>query len=100
MVKTQPYSSADGMLTVILVPAHQRDKDQLHSSAGRSQSLLVGTSLLDSFIHQGVDSKSKKNHSPTACRMEITIKENQTKRDSKKYVPDEGMRYNVSGTTK
>ena len=107
----QPYSSADRLGKVFPStqlpskhnvwhgPAHQRDKDQLHSPAGRNQSLLVGTSLSDSFIHQGVDSKSKKNHNPTVCRMEITTKENQTKRDSKKYVPDEGTS-NASRTTK
>lgn len=58
-------------------PDHQRDKNQFHPLGERS--LEAYTSLLDSLIHKWVDSRSKNNYTPAACKMETAIRESQIK---------------------
>ena len=47
--------------------------------------------LVDSFIHQRADSRSKKNYNPAACGTKTTFTERQDEK-AEDYVPDEGTR--------
>ena len=62
------------------LPTRGTRPSSTHQWAGTSASHPEAcTSLLDSLIHQGADSGSKKNYSHAACGRETTITEIQTK---------------------
>ena len=89
----QPYSSADRLGKVFPSnscpvnttfdngPAHQRDKDQLHSPAGRNQSLLTGHKPLRQLHPSG--SRQQKQEKPQSYSLQ-NGNHNQRKSDKKR----------------
>ena len=76
---TQPHPSADRLLKVFLstaLPTRGTRPSSTYQWAGTSPSYQEAcTSLLDSFIHQRADSRSKKNYHLAACGKETAITE-------------------------